>query len=80
MCKFIILAWDLAFLISKILFFAATQKAYILTHITVLKRGTVNPEVVGSIPAKTKKTRTQICMDLSYLDPQARVLKYSYNT
>ena len=36
---------------------------------------TVNPKDVGSIPAKTqKKTRIQIYMDLSYIDPQARVL------
>ena len=33
--KFIISAWDLAFLISKILFFDATQKAYILTQCPV---------------------------------------------
>jgi len=40
----------------------------------------INPEVVGSIPAKTqkKKMRTQIYMDLRYIDPQARVLNYFY--
>jgi len=42
------------------------------------KCGTVNPEVVGSIPAKTQKPRTQIYMDLSYIDPQSRVLNYCF--
>jgi len=40
--------------------------------------GTVSPEVVGSIPAKTQKTRTQIYMDLRHIDPQARVLNYCF--
>ena len=41
--KFIISAWDLAFLISKILFFDSTQKAYIFTQVTVLDHRTVPP-------------------------------------
>jgi len=33
----------------------------------------------GSIPAKTqKKLRTQMYMDLRYVDPQTRVLNYFY--
>ena len=35
---------------------------------------TVNPKVVGSIPAKPQKQRPQIYMDLSYIDLQARGL------
>jgi len=45
---------------------------------TNVERGTADAEVVGSIPAKTQKTRTQVYMDLSYKDPRARVLKYCF--
>jgi len=45
---------------------------------TRMGSGTVSPEVVGSIPAKTQKTRTQIYMDLRHIDPQARVLNYCF--
>jgi len=37
---------------------------------------TVNPEVVDLIPTKLQEPRTQIYMDLNYIDPQARVLNY----
>jgi len=40
--------------------------------------GTGNPEVVGSSPAKPQTPTTQIYMDLSYIDPEARVLNYFF--
>jgi len=43
-------------------------------QLTWSERVTVNPEVVGSIPAKA-----QIYMDLSYINPQAKVLNYCYS-
>jgi len=42
------------------------------------EHGTVNPEVVRSIPAKTPKPRTPIYMNLSYMDPETRALNYCY--
>ena len=39
------------------------------------ERGTVNPEVVGSIPGNTQ---LKIYMNLCYLDPQTRVLTDYY--
>jgi len=38
----------------------------------------LNPEVVGSIPAKTQKLRAQIYIYLNNNDPQARVLNYCF--
>jgi len=33
---------------------------------------------VGSIPAKTQKIENSNLLDLTYIDPQARVLNYCY--
>ena len=44
------------------------------SDVSCILYGTVSPEVVGSIPAKLTKPRTQIYMDLSYIDPKARVI------
>jgi len=48
------------------------------TIIRLSIRDDVNPEVVNSIAAKFQKMWTQIYMDLSYPNPQARVQKYCF--